>query len=221
MPSLSACVSEAVPAPAVGSLVPCERDERAEGARPAISGVPSPETAARLRATHQELVQWLHLRLGCPILAEDILQDAFVRGAHERECLTDDEPVVAWFFRVLRDALVDYQWRREVTNRDLAALAAELDCNNAPPPELRGVIGRCIAQLAENLSPEYARAVRRVEIDGISVHSYAIEVSVRNRNVVVVQIFLAREALRKQVQRACMTPIAPEAGAGSRVPPRP
>jgi DNA-directed RNA polymerase specialized sigma24 family protein len=210
MTNLSACVSEAIPAPAVGSLVPRGRDERAEGARPAMGSTTPLDISARLCAAHQELFHWLHLRLGCPTLAEDILQDAFVRGAHERESLTDDEPVVAWFFRVLRDALVDYQWRHEVTNHDLAALAAELDRNSTPPPELRGVIGRCIARLAENLGPDYARAVRRVELDGISVQSYAIEVSVRNRNLVVVQIFLAREALRKQVQRACKTPIAPD-----------
>ena len=73
------------------------------------------------------------------------------------------------------------------------------------------VIGHCSSAshkewlpLIETLKPEYAQALRRVELDGVSVKDFAIEANVTPNNASV-RLFRAREALRLQVERSCGT----------------
>jgi RNA polymerase sigma-70 factor (ECF subfamily) len=57
--------------------------------------------------------------------AEDILQEAFVRGMGRADALREDESAVAWFYRLLRNAVVDHYRRRGAEERALARFAAE------------------------------------------------------------------------------------------------
>lgn len=164
----------------------------------------SPSAVARLVANHREFLGFLQSRVGSRALAEDILQDAFVRGIGKLDSLRDDESAVAWFYRILRNAVVDHRRRHEVTDRRLAALAAELDVTAEPDTELRGVVCQCVARLADNLKPEYSEALRRIEVDGLAVKDYAAEVGITSNNAAV-RVFRAREALKKQVARSCGT----------------
>lgn len=58
--------------------------------------------------------------------------------------------------------------------------------------------------LAGTLKPEYASALKRIELDGLAVKDYAAEVGISSNNAAV-RVFRAREALRKQVARSCGT----------------
>jgi RNA polymerase sigma-70 factor (ECF subfamily) len=54
------------------------------------------------------------------------------------------------------------------------------------------------------LKPEYADALRSIEIAGVSVKDYAAQRSLSPSSAGV-RVFRAREALRKQVAAACGT----------------
>ena len=164
----------------------------------------TPAAVTRLVANHREFLGFLQSRVGSRALAEDILQDAFVRGLGKLESLRDDESAVAWFYRILRNAVIDHHRRGEVANRRLAALAAELDETAEPDLEVRGAVCQCVARLADNLKPEYAEALRQIEVDGVAVKDYAVEAGITSNNAAV-RVFRAREALKKQVVRSCGT----------------
>jgi len=163
----------------------------------------TPAVVARLVANHREFLAFLQARVGSRALAEDILQDAFVRGLGKLETLHDQRSAVAWFFRILRNAVIDHQRRQTVALRRLDALAAELDAQ-PPAAELRDAVCQCVGHLAATMRPEYAEALRRVEIDGIAVKDYAREAGITGNNAAV-RVFRAREALRKQLVRSCGT----------------
>jgi RNA polymerase sigma factor (sigma-70 family) len=165
---------------------------------------PTPEVVARLVANHREFLAFLQSRVGSRAIAEDILQDAFVRGIGKIGDLRDDESAVAWFYRLLRNAVIDRQRRDAAAGRRLDALAAELDDAVEPAVELRGAVCQCVARLADTLKPEYAQALRRIEVDGVAVKDYAAEVGITSGNAAV-RVFRAREALKKQVVRSCGT----------------
>jgi RNA polymerase sigma-70 factor (ECF subfamily) len=63
---------------------------------------------------------------------------------------------------------------------------------------------RCVARLAETLKPEYATALRRIELDGLAVKAYAAEAGISESNAGV-RVFRAREALRRELARSCGT----------------
>ncbi len=165
---------------------------------------PTPEVVARLVANHREFLAFLQSRVGSRAVAEDILQDAFIRGIDKIGGLRDDESAIAWFYRLLRNAVIDRRRRDAAADRRLDALAAELGGAVEPAVEFRGVVCQCVARLADTLKPEYAQALRRIELDGVAVKDYAVEAGITSGNAAV-RVFRAREALKKQVVRSCGT----------------
>lgn len=163
----------------------------------------TPEVAAILVDNHRKFLGFLERRLGDRALAEDILQDAFVRSLGKAGTVRQPESMVAWFYSLLRNAVTDSKRRGGTAAKALAALAAELE-TEASGEETRGAICGCVGRLAVTLKPDYAEALRRVELDGLSVKDYAAEAGITSNNAGV-RVFRAREALRKQVQRSCGT----------------
>lgn len=163
---------------------------------------PSPELVAALVANHREFLAFVQRRVGDRAQAEEILQDAFVRSIDKLDTVRDT--AIGWFYRVLRNAIIDQQRRGAAASRRLDAYAAEQDVTGTDDEELQRVVCKCVGELAGTLKPEYATALRRIEIDGISVTAYAAEAGITSNNAGV-RIFRAREALRKQVARSCGT----------------
>lgn len=158
----------------------------------------------RLVENHRQFLRFLERRLSDRALAEDILQDAFVKSLERGEAVRDEEASVAWFYRMLRNAVIDHYRRNSTRSRALEVLAKELEDAVEPPPEIHGEICACVARLAATLKPEYETAIRRIEVDGIPVQSYAAESGITPNNAAV-RVFRAREALRKQVKSSCGT----------------
>ncbi|MFN0180309.1 MAG: RNA polymerase sigma factor [Gemmatimonadales bacterium] len=176
---------------------------------PANAGDPpelpeTPEVVQRLVANHREFLAFIERRVGDRAVAEDILQDAFVRGLDRVEGLRSGESAIGWFYRVLRNAVTDHYRRRAAVGRKLESFAAELEEGAEPDGELRDAICGCVSELARTLKPEYASALQRIEVDGVPVKEYAAEVGITGGNAGV-RIFRAREALRRRVARSCGT----------------
>src|SRR5215216_5176010 len=82
------------------------------------------EVAAIFVANKRDFLAFLERRVGSRAVAEDILQEAFVRGMGRLH--TEDEgSVIAWFYRSLRNAAIDHHRRHKSANKALEALAAE------------------------------------------------------------------------------------------------
>jgi RNA polymerase sigma-70 factor (ECF subfamily) len=169
---------------------------------PNAVGSPSQEVIDLFVANHREFLRYVERRIGNRATAEEIVQDAFVRSLDHGDEIRDS--VIGWFYRVLRNAVIDHQRRRAVADRRLDDFAAELTSSGDGGEELTRIACQCVAQLAGTLKPEYADAIRWVEIDGVAVKDYAEAIGVSPSNAGV-RIFRAREALRKQVARACGT----------------
>lgn len=157
-----------------------------------------------LLENRREFLNFLERRLGRRDVAEDILQDAFARGFEKLETLRDGEAVVAWFYRMLRNATIDHYRRAKSADHALTRFAQELEGAEDPPESIRGEACRCVARLAETLKPEYAEALRRIELDGLSVAGFAEEQGISKSNAGV-RVFRARDALRRQVSLSCGT----------------
>lgn len=164
----------------------------------------TPEVVAALVENHRRFLTFLERRVGSRDVAEDILQEAFVRGLARAGQLRDQESVVAWFYRSLRNALVDHWRRRSSERRIFEDSAAGADAEPSVDPDLLQAVCECATALLETLKPEYAEALRRVDLDGVGVKDFAREKNVTPNNASV-RLFRAREALRRQVERSCGT----------------
>ncbi|QDE90341.1 RNA polymerase subunit sigma-70 [Myxococcus xanthus] len=178
-----------------------------QGAGAETDGVVRPlsdDVISSLVENHREFLRFLERRVGSRAVAEDILQDAFVRGMGKAETLREDESLTAWFYSVLRNAVIDHYRRRGTTERALASLASELEEGHAPEAELAQAVCQCVGRLAGTLKPEYAEALRRVEVEGVSVPVFAQEAGITSNNAAV-RLHRARKALKKQLEVSCGT----------------
>src|SRR3954452_14490943 len=130
------------------------------------------EMFAVLAGQRHTFLSFLERRVGHRELAEDVLQEAFARSL-DKLPLGSEESARAWFYRVLRNAVVDYYRRGGASERALAAMARQLDEQTEPGLDERNAVCRCVARLSETLKDEYALALRRIDVDGVSVQDYA------------------------------------------------
>ena len=72
-------------------------------------------TIEALVANHRDFLAFVERRVGDRALAEEIVQDAFVKSLARGDEI--HESAVGWFYRVLRNAVIDYCSDREVLIR--------------------------------------------------------------------------------------------------------
>lgn len=161
---------------------------------------PTPAVVAALVANHREFLRFVEKRVGSRALAEEILQDAFVRSLDRADEIR--ESAIGWFYRVLKHAVIDHHRRRRSADRRLAAFATELAGTSEPDAAFTRVACECVTRLAAGLKAEYADALRRINVDGVPVKDYAASAGISSSNAGV-RIFRARAALRRELARSC------------------
>lgn len=170
---------------------------------PVVRALPA-HVIETLVSNHRQFLTFLERRVGSRAVAEDILHDAFVRGIQKGTDLRKEDSALAWFYQALRHAVIDYYRRHAAAGRQLDRFATEMATQSHADAEMDGEICRCVAQLAATLKPEYAEALKRIELDGVAVKDFASESGISTSNAAV-RVFRARQALRQQVARACGT----------------
>jgi RNA polymerase sigma-70 factor (ECF subfamily) len=161
--------------------------------------------ATILAENHDRFLRFLERRVGGREPAEEILQDAFVRGLSHADALQSSESAVAWFYRLLRNALVDHHRRRARERRVLEAVAAAPSLPAAAPDEeMLSTVCACVDSMLATLKPTYAEAIRRVDMESESVGAFAKTVGITPGNAAV-RVHRARHALKLRLEESCGT----------------
>ena len=162
------------------------------------------ELVAALVSSHRRFLSFVEQRVESRDAAEEILQAAFAKAVEKRGDVRDAEASVAWFFRLLRNALVDHYRRRAARDRALEALAAEAARDFVLDDELHREVCGCFEDLMPTLKPEYAHIIRAVDLEGRPVVEVAEALGITS-NHAGVRLHRARKALRSRLERACAT----------------
>jgi RNA polymerase sigma-70 factor (ECF subfamily) len=169
------------------------------------AGEPAPLPASVLAAlvdNRARFLAFLERRVGGRDAAEEILQQAYVRGMARGGGLRADESAVAWFYRLLRNALTDHFRHGDVERRALAAYAGESAVTAADDGALLEAVCGCVTGLVGTLKPELAAIVREVDLDGVPLRAYAARTGISANNAAV-RLHRARHALGRQIRRTC------------------
>ena len=153
---------------------------------------------------HRRFLDFLERRTGSRAAAEDVLQGAFVRALEKGGDLRDGESAVAWFYRLLRNALIDRHRAEAARDRAIESKAKETADGDGEDAELRGEVCRCVVGLLPTLKLEYAELLHRVDLDGEAVNGAARAIGITPTNAGV-RLHRARKALMREVQRSCRT----------------
>jgi RNA polymerase sigma factor (sigma-70 family) len=163
----------------------------------------SPAVLRILVANRTRFLEFLERRVRRRDLAEEILQDAYVRGMTHGRALRDDESAIAWFYRVLRSAMIDRVRADAAAQRRQVPLDVDaLPADDEPDQELIDTICACVADLIPTLRPDYATAIQRVELDGEPLPQFAAASGITRGNAAV-RVHRARQALRRRIEESC------------------
>lgn len=154
-----------------------------------------------LLENHRRFLAFVERRVGDRAVAEDILQDAFVRSMGKTDGVPD-EALVPWFYATLRNAVIDRYRRDDSRNRALEAFGRELERERDTARDLDREICACVTRVATTLKPEYADALARVEMGGASLKEYASEAGLTPNNAGV-RVHRARQALKRKMMESC------------------
>lgn len=162
----------------------------------------SAETLDLLLTRRNDFLSFLEKRVGSRAVAEDILQAAFVRGIERGGSIRDEESAIAWFYRLLRNAVIDHYRHQASSARAMEEFARELADSEQPSPDLRDEICGCVTRLLRDLKPEYREALEVVDIGEGSPAELAAQARISANNATV-RVHRARQALQKQVKATC------------------
>src|SRR5258708_3503256 len=84
-----------------------------------------PDPMERIAAHQSKFLSFLSARVEDRAAAEDILQSAYLKAVEHGSEIRDDENTVAWFYRILRNAVTDHYRRRAARASAHEAFAIE------------------------------------------------------------------------------------------------
>lgn len=161
----------------------------------------SEEAFSRVMESRDKFLEFLRKRVASPELAEDILQNAFLKSMEKGAEIRDKERIVPWFYRVLRNSLVDHYRQSSKSQQELRGILADLE-SYAKAAESKNEVCQCVNPLLENLKPEYREALTTIDLGDGSLRDLASKAGITEGNAAV-RIHRARQAMLKQVQMTC------------------
>ncbi|SEM61168.1 RNA polymerase sigma-70 factor, ECF subfamily [Stigmatella aurantiaca] len=140
-------------------------------------------------------------RTGSEPVAEEVLQGVLVRVLERGAPALEGARLMAWFYRVLRNALADHVRHARAGERALAREARDAE-GAVLQPGLKRSVCQCLHRELEALKPEYAEAVRQVDLEERPL-AEAAEASGITSNNAAVRLHRARQALKKRLEKTC------------------
>ena len=141
---------------------------------------------------------FLRKRVDSAATAEDLLQAAYLRAIEHLAELRDERRADAWFYRLLRNAIIDH-YRRAAT---AAKVLVEAPLDRPVEPIRRTNPCPCATRELSRLKTDYARALEDVEKDGMPVQVFASQERMAP-GTASVRLYRARKALRSRLHTIC------------------
>jgi len=162
----------------------------------------SEEALTRLVESRAKFLGFLRKRISSADAAEDLLQSAFIKSIEKGGELRDSESIVPWFYRVLRNSVVDYYRQSGRNEEELSGILADFEAHSKAAPDRENEICQCVNPLLENLKPEYRDALTTIDLGDGSLADLASRAGITEGNAAV-RVHRARQAMLKQVQMTC------------------
>jgi RNA polymerase sigma-70 factor, ECF subfamily len=118
---------------------------------------------------HTGLLSFIRRRVDVDDLAEDILQDVFIKAHSRLDTLAHADRVQSWIYQIARNTIIDYYRTRKSTEPLLDEVPEQPQQGDQ---EWQG-LEKCVAPMIEMLPPGYRDALLLSEVDGLPLKEVA------------------------------------------------
>ena len=155
---------------------------------------------AELLEHREEFLGLLIRRASDPAVADDILQADYTKALQKGEYIQNVESVVAWFYRMLRNAVVGDYRRNDGRTRAHQPFVTEAPLNYEN--EVEANLSACVEGVVQTLKPEYRTVVKRIDLRGESIADFG-QFEGTTANNASVRLHRARRAAVKKLTQVC------------------
>lgn len=164
----------------------------------------SATATANLTDQRQRFLKFVEGRVRDRDIAEDILQTAYARALTQQTTLRADESASAWFYRILRNAIIDHYRHGQVEARILEPWMPEEDRPAPAEDSSHSGICHCIDRALDSVRPAYSEVLREIDLAEASpgLEAFAGKSGISRGNAAV-RAHRARKALKKKLLQNC------------------
>jgi len=149
-----------------------------------------------------QFLAFLQRRLGNDADAEDVLQTAYLKALTAVKTVREEEKIVAWFSRLLRNILADRHRHQGATVRLQERLIHETPGVTEPEEDLYDAVCQCALGLTQTLQPAYREILQQVDLEETSLGQVAAALAITPNNASV-RLHRARQALHTLLVQMC------------------
>ena len=159
-------------------------------------------SVAHLMEQRSRFLAFVQRRVGDRNTAEDILQLAYLKAVSNASALNSSESADAWFFRVLRNAVIDHYRHRSIETRTFAPWGPELEHPSVTPEPVQPNLCPCVKDAISEVPASYQQIVREVDLDEVPLENFAEREGITRGNAAV-RAHRAHRSLRKKLMARC------------------
>jgi len=153
------------------------------------------------------LKSYINRRISNPFLAEDILQDIFLKIHSNIDTLKDDSKIHSWIYRIARNTIIDHYRKNKIQPEDIAEFYLEdkeslLVINEVAENDYTQEVASGLREMIEALPAKYAQALLQVEFEGISQIELARKLRLSTSGVKS-RVQRGRQMLKDSLMRCC------------------
>lgn len=160
----------------------------------------------RLLEQESAFRDFLRKRLSDNVVVEDLLQQSLMKAVERHHDLQKSDSAISWFYRILRNTVVDYYRSHAADHRKVDGLLQKMVVSGEDQTpaldELRPTICACLGALLQSMRPAYADLIRRIDLGGEPPATVAKDLKLTANNLTV-RLHRARQALRAALEESC------------------
>lgn len=145
--------------------------------------------------TQNELRSFVYRRVKDKALADDIVQDVFVKVFTNIASLQDTEKITGWIFQITRNAITDH-FRKRAVPLYLSDLDDDTDVTN-----FNECVSSCLKDTLEHLPEKYRKALELTEFQNMSQLQLAEHLNISYSGARS-RVQRARQMLREAMEHA-------------------
>ena len=152
-----------------------------------------------LLSSRKKFLGFLSSRVG-EEAAEDILQTAYIKAMQHEDQIEKAESITAWFYRILRNSVIDHYRRSTTRTQALEQYASQQP--DSYEHELEAQACACIKEVIADLKPEYREAIQQMDLYGQTPDAFAKAQGLTANNASV-RLHRARKAVAARLTSTC------------------
>ena len=156
---------------------------------------------ALLVQNRERLLGFVRSKVGDDTLAEDILQDSLLKALRAAPELRDQDRLLAWFYRIVRNGITDAYRRSDASRRGLERFSAS-DLASSGSQEDESELCSCFRDILPTLKPEYAELIEAMDLSDTGPREMSKRLGITTNNLKV-RRHRARLQLRQRLETTC------------------